>query len=146
MPMYGVREVAERMNNSGETAARRLSFMTPLLLLVLFFVLCCGVLSCVFIRSAAISREAEIYNASVTLCRSEAERFRANAAAEGEQLCFDADFSPCAAEESVYTLRVERTAAETPAGTLETAVLSAGATGAEPVYSLTVTAYRPPED
>lgn len=133
------------MNHSGETAARRLSFMTPLLLLVLFFVLCCGVLSCVFIRSAAISREAEIYNASVTLCRSEAERFRAGAS-EGEWLRFDAALSPCTAEESVYTLRVERTAAETPAGTVETAVLSAGATGAEPVYSLTVTAYRPSED
>ena len=132
------------MNHSGETVARRLSFMTPLLLLVLFFVLCCGVLSCVFIRSAAISREAEIYNASVTLCRSEAERFRAGAS-EGDWLCFDAALSPCAEEESVYTLRVERTAADTPAGTVETAVLSAGAAGAEPVYSLTVTAYRPSE-
>ena len=134
------------MNCSGETAARRLSFMTPLLILVLFFVLCCGVLSCVFIRSAAISREAEIYTASVTLCRSEAERIRAGAAGESERLFFDAGFAPCKAEVSVYTLLIERAAAETDAGRLEPAVLSAGATGSEPVYSLTVTAYRPAED
>ena len=50
-----------------ESTAHRLSFTGPLLLFVLLFVICCGVLACVFVRADATSREAEIYNASVSL-------------------------------------------------------------------------------
>lgn len=134
------------MNDRKETAARRLSFMTPLLLCILFFVLCCGAISCVLVRSAAVSREAEIYNAAVTLCRSEAERFRAGTSDDDDTWYFDASFTRCAPEESVYVLRVERSESETAAGRMETAILSAGAAGEEPVYSLTVTAYRRSEE
>lgn len=128
--------------NDRKNSAIRLGFMTPLLLCTLFFVLCCGVISCVLIRSAAVSREAEIYNAAVTICRSEAERFRAGASDEEDVRYFNDSFIRCVPEDSAYTLRIECSESATAAGHLETATLSAGATGEEPVYSLTVTAYR----
>ena len=36
----------------------RMGFMTPLLVFVLAFVACCGVIACVFLRAAVISDEA----------------------------------------------------------------------------------------
>ena len=37
---------------------QRMGFMTPLLVFVLAFVACCGVIACVFLRAAVISDEA----------------------------------------------------------------------------------------
>ena len=131
------------MTENNENAVRRLSFMAPLLVFVLFFVLCCGSLSVTFGRSLSVSREAEVYNAAVTLCRSEAERFRSGGLPEdGAVLYFDASFSPCAETEGVFALHVSKETAAAAAGRMETATLSAGAAGEEPVYSLTVSAYR----
>lgn len=55
----------------------RMGFMTPLLVFVLAFVACCGVIACVFLRAAVISDEAARESAGIALCRSAAEEFRA---------------------------------------------------------------------
>ena len=55
----------------------RMGFMTPLLVFVLAFVACCGVIACVFLRAAVISDEAARESAGIALCRSAAEAFRA---------------------------------------------------------------------
>ena len=53
----------------------RMGFMTPLLVFVLAFVACCGVIACVFLRAAVISDEAARESAGIALCRSAAEAF-----------------------------------------------------------------------
>ena len=55
----------------------RMGFMIPLLVFVLAFVACCGVIACVFLRAAVISDEAARESAGIALCRSAAEEFRA---------------------------------------------------------------------
>ena len=124
-------------NERKEGAARRLSVMAPLLLFVLVFVVCCGVVSCVFARANAISRSAAVYDDAVALCRDRAARFRA-----GEPLAetayFDADLQPCAEADAVYCV----TASVTVADGVETAALAAGEAGQEPVYRLEAAACR----
>ena len=46
----------------------RMGFMTPLLVFVLAFVACCGVIACVFLRAAIISDEAARGSAGIALC------------------------------------------------------------------------------
>ena len=50
----------------------RMGFMIPLLVFVLAFVACCGVIACVFLRAAVISDEAARESAGIALCRSAA--------------------------------------------------------------------------
>ena len=75
----------------------RMGFMTPLLVFVLAFVACCGVIACVFLRAAVISDEAARESAGIALCRSAAEEFRAGEIPEnGEIAYFTKDMASCA--------------------------------------------------
>lgn len=60
-----------------QKSGSRLGFMIPTLVLVLIFVVCCGVLAGIFARSAAVSARAEQYGTAVQQCRNAAEAFRA---------------------------------------------------------------------
>ena len=88
-------------------AAGRLAMVGPMVLFVGVFVVCCGILTCVFFRSAQLSREAARYNEAVALCRSQAERLRAGERPERESW-FDDSLSECAPEDGVYLLRAEQ--------------------------------------
>ena len=66
----------------------RMGFMTPLLVFVLAFVACCGVIACVFLRAAVISDEAARESAGIALCRSAAEAFRAGEIPENVESIF----------------------------------------------------------
>lgn len=82
----------------------RMGFMTPLLVFVLAFVACCGVIACVFLRAAVISDEAARESAGIALCRSAAEEFRAGEIPEnGEKAYFTKDMASCA-EADAYLL------------------------------------------
>ena len=130
-----------------ESAARRLGFMAPLLLFVLLFVLCCGVLVCVFLRSDAVSRDAAAYDDAVTLCRSEAERFRSgDCAADGTQLYFDALLSPSSPEEAAYCLDFQRQDTPTVAGILATVMITARTPAGNTLYELEAAVYLPQEE
>ena len=54
----------------------RMGFMIPLLVFVLAFVACCGVIACVFLRAAVISDEAARESAGIALCRRGVSRGR----------------------------------------------------------------------
>lgn len=82
----------------------RMGFMIPLLVFVLAFVACCGVIACVFLRAAVISDEAARESAGIALCRSAAEEFRAGEIPEnGEKAYFTKDMASCA-EADAYLL------------------------------------------
>ena len=130
-----------------ESTAHRLSFTGPLLLFVLLFVICCGVLACVFVRADATSREAEIYNASVSLCRSQAERIRSGEMPEDEEmLYFDRQLQSCEKAKGVYCVTFETKMTEEKNGTMCKVTISAGKAGEKSVYQLESTVYRPQED
>ena len=81
----------------------RMGFMTPLLVFVLAFVACCGVIACVFLRAAVISDEAARESAGIALCRSAAEEFRAGEIPEnGEKAYFTKDMTSCAEADAYY--------------------------------------------
>ena len=81
----------------------RMGFMTPLLVFVLAFVACCGVIACVFLRAAVISDEAARESAGIALCRSAAEEFRAGEIPEnGEIAYFTKDMASCAEAVAYY--------------------------------------------
>ena len=50
-----------------ESTTGRLAMAGPMVLFVGIFVVCCGILTCVFFRGAQISRESGEYNVSVML-------------------------------------------------------------------------------
>ena len=90
----------------------RMGFMTPLLVFVLAFVACCGVIACVFLRAAVISDEAARESAGIALCRSAAEAFRAGEIPEnGEKAYFTKDMTSCAEADAYYYIETEVTAA-----------------------------------
>lgn len=92
----------------------RMGFMTPLLVFVLAFVACCGVIACVFLRAAVISDEAARESAGIALCRSAAEEFRVGEIPEnGEKAYFTKDMASCAEADAYYYIETEVTAAET---------------------------------
>lgn len=127
-----------------DSLTQRMGFMGSLLMFVLIFTLCCGTLAGVFARAQVISRETEVYNSAVTLCRSQAERFRSGEIPrDGSRLYFDGGLAPCEEEESAYwvgfSLRDEGVEG------LVGLSLTAGERGGEPVYSLNVAAYAPKE-
>lgn len=82
----------------------RLVMVGPMVLFVGVFVVCCGILTCVFFRSAQLSREARQYNEAVVLCRSQAERLRAGETLAPET-CFDAALAECGREDAAFLLR-----------------------------------------
>ena len=86
-----------------ESTTGRLAMAGPMVLFVGIFVVCCGILTCVFFRGAQLSREAAQYNEAVMLCRSQAERLRAGEALP-EHSCFDGSLAQCGAEDAEYLL------------------------------------------
>ena len=130
-----------------ESTVRRLGFAGTLLLFLLLFVMCCGVLACVFVRAGAVSHSAELYNASVTLCRSEAEKLRSGEIPEeGQTLYFDDRLQNCTEEKGIYCVTVDRKTDSTAVGEMYRMTISAGAIGSEPVYRLESTVYQPQEE
>ena len=130
-----------------ESTACRLSVTGPLLLFVLLFVICCGVLACVFVRADATSREAKVYNAAVSLCRSQAERLRSGEIPEdGETLYFDRQLQTCEKEKGVYRVTFETKMTEEKNETMCKVTISAGKAGEKSAYRLESMVYRPQED
>lgn len=128
----------------------RMGFMTPLLVFVLAFVACCGVIACVFLRAAVISDEAARESAGIALCRSAAEEFRAGEIPEnGEIAYFTKDMASCAEADAYYYIEyieTEVTAAETETGVLYTGNITAyTAEQDKEIYALNVRCYQPKE-
>lgn len=66
----------------------RLLHLVPMILFVLVFVVCCGTLAGLFVRSADVSARAGQKNQAVQLCRNQAERFRAGEEMPGSPVSF----------------------------------------------------------
>ena len=120
----------------------RVGFMVPLVLFVLFFVACSGVLAGVFLRASALSGQAGAYNDSIQLCRNHAEIARASGVEPGVYY-YDRDLQPTEADNAVYCVTVEAENSETAAGILQSGRVSAGISRADPLYSLNVAVYLP---
>ena len=118
----------------------RMGFMTPLLVFVLAFVACCGVIACVFLRAAVISDEAARESAGIALCRSAAEEFRAGEIPENGEM------ASCAEADAYYYIKTEVTAAETETGALYAGKITAyTAEQDKEIYALNVRCYQPKE-
>lgn len=117
----------------------RLGSLIPMLLFILFFVMCSGVLAAVFLRSAQISAYAGCRSDAVQLCRNQAERFRSGETlAEGKQY-FSAEFAPT--EEASGTYLLEVTCSQD--GSLAHAHIAAYTAEEVPLFALDVTRYEP---
>ena len=115
----------------------RMGFMTPLLVFVLAFVACCGVIACVFLRAAVISDEAARESAGIALCRSAAEEFRAGEIPENGEI---------AEADAYYYIETEVTVAETETGALYAGKITAyTAEQDKEIYALNVRCYQPKE-
>lgn len=125
----------------------RMGFMTPLLVFVLAFVACCGIIACVFLRAAVISDEAAGESAGIALCRSAAEAFRAGEIPKnGEIAYFTKDMASCAEADAYYYIETEVTAAETETGALYAGKITAyTAEQDKEIYVLNVRCYQPKE-
>lgn len=123
---------------------REMGFMVPLILFVLLFVLCSGVVACVFLRASAISRDTEAYNAAVTLCRNQAECIRAGEIpADGSILYYDENLQPTPQASATYYLVVEDQTQKTENGELHSSVVTAYSAEQTQLYRLEVAAYLP---
>lgn len=123
------------MRNSNP-AARRLGFMAPVLLFVLFFVMSCGILACVFARSAQLSAQARQLEAAVQISRSAAEAFVACGSADEANLLVGTSFDETGAptREGILHLTIRETALEN----MQSAVIEVADPSGNVIYSLTV--------
>ena len=121
-----------------------MGFMTPLLVFVLAFVACCGVIACVFLArpSSVMKRRG---SAGIALCRSAAEEFRAGEIPKnGEIAYFQKDMTSCAEADAYYYINTEVTAAETETGALYAGKITAyTAEQDKEIYALNVRCYQP---
>lgn len=130
------------MRNNGGNRQSHLGYMIPVLLFVLFFAVCSGVLACVFLRAETVSARAKAYNDCVQLCRNEAERFRAGD--EIDSHCwYNGNLQPTDPEQADYSVTVSISAEDTVAGQLRTASIRAFTRSGESLYELQVTRYCP---
>lgn len=137
--------MTDREERRSETR-HRMGFMTPLLVFVLAFVACCGVIACVFLRAAVISDEAAYKSAGVSLCRSAAEEFRAGEIPEnGEKTYFTENMSVCAEADAYYYIKTEVRAEETDTGTMYTGDITAYTADDQKIYTLNIHCYQPKE-
>lgn len=130
----------EKRNNFG-----RMSFILPMMLFLLLFVVCCGVLAGVFLQASARSSQAGAYNDSIQLCRNHAEIARASGVEPGVYY-YDRNLQPTAEDGAVYRVTVEAENKETGAGVLQSGTISAGISREEPLYSLNVVVYLPEQE
>ena len=115
----------------------RRGYLIPTVLLTLVFVVCCGILTGVFLKASAVSRRAGIYNDSVQLCRNQAEQCRAAGIPEGiTTYRYDENLQP--AEDGLYRITVEGSAS----GDLQAGIITAEAEG-QTVYTLEVAVCLP---
>lgn len=115
---------------------RRGGALTPL---VLFFVLCCGILACVFARAADLSAQAGRLNTAVQICRNGGEIFTGCGSPEQTQQMlggpyFALDGTPVPEEEAglVLTIRAQEE------NGVSRAVLTVCDVDGETVYDLAV--------
>ena len=128
----------ERMNG-------RLGHLIPVLLFVLFFVLCCGVLTGVFLRAAEMRRETQAYSAGVQLCRNQAEQYRAGQADPGSHW-YDEGFRPVPEKDAAYRVEITQEVRETAAGQLCTGRIWAYDRENTPLYELETVVFREAEE
>lgn len=122
-----------------EGNVRRLGNLIPMLLFVLFFVMCSGVLAAVFLRSAQLSADAGRRSDAVQLCRNQAERFRSGEVLpEGKQY-YDENYAPAEPGNGVYLLEVTYSLQ----GTLNYAHIAVSSLQDEPLYALDVARFAP---
>lgn len=130
------------MTNNRGTRAGHLGYMIPVLLFVLFFAVCSGVLACVFVRAETVSAGAKAYNNGVQLCRNEAERFLAGDESESQRW-YNSALQLTESEQAEYAVTVDISTEDTAAGQLRTASICAFARSGEFLYELQVTRYCP---
>lgn len=123
----------------------RLGHLIPVLLFVLFFVLCCGVLTGVFLRAGALSQQTRAYSAAVQLCRNEAERYRAGQAGPGSRW-YNETFRPSSEEAGVYRIEITQSSRAEAAGQLLTGTIRAYDREGQPLYELEAAIFRSAEE
>lgn len=129
--------------NETKSGAQRLGFMIPLILFVIFFIICCGVLSSVFAKSTDLSIRARQLNGAVQVCRNGAEIFAScGSAEETEKILgssfFDENAVPTAQENAQMYLEVRQ---EPSRDGVQYAVLEVYSIEGEHLYTLTVASY-----
>lgn len=135
------------MRRETDRGSGRLGFLGPVAAFVLVLTLCCGVVTCVFLRAQDITARAKLETAAATLCRNAAERFRVGDCPEdGTVLYYDEDLHPAAPEQGVYRLEFSRADQTEPGGVLRTAVIRGGPAEGEAIYQLVAASYAPGED
>lgn len=123
----------------------RLGHLIPVLLFVLLFVLCCAVLTGVFLRAAALRQQTAYYNAAVQLCRNQAERYRAGAAGAGSAW-YGEDFLPAEEADAAYRLELTEQRRTEAAGQLRTGTIRAYDREGQLLYELEAAVYLPGEE
>lgn len=132
------------MNDAGTSGnARRMGMMIPLVLFVLGFVLCCGVLAGVFLRAAAINARAGDSTAGVQLCRNTAELCRSGQGDDLSVRYYDENYGQTEKTEASYYVTVTCREEPAGAGTLRLHTIMAYSMEAEPLYSIEVAVYLP---
>lgn len=126
-----------------KSGARRLGFMLPLVLFVLFFIICCGVLSSVFAKSADLSIQAQQLNTAVQLCRNGAEVYAACGSLEQTEKTlggtfFDNNGTPVEKKDARLYLTMEEKDGEYG---VRYAVMEAYSAEGEFLYTLTAASY-----
>lgn len=125
------------------SGAQRLGFMVPLILFILFFIICCGVLSSVFARSADLSAKAQLLNTSVQLCRNGAEVYTSceNLAQTKKAMggtYFDSNGNPSPQKDAALYITMRETPGESGVRYI---ILEAFAVDGERLYTLTAGSY-----
>lgn len=121
----------------------RLGDLVPLVLFVLLFVVCCGVMACVFLRAASVNESAGAYDAGVQLCRNQAELCRAAGIPEGTAVYYyDEDFREVA-DGGAYYVTVTGKTEKTAAGQLQEGTVTAFTSEDRLLYTVDVAVYLP---
>lgn len=134
------------MNHELFSGSRRLGFMIPIVVIVLIFVICCGVVASVFLRSAEETAMAGRLSDCIQLCRNQAELRRSPDAPlleSGTVLYFDETYHPASREEAAFSLEILETLEETPVGCLRRDTLTAACLDGAAEFTLDVAVYLP---
>lgn len=127
---------------SQQSAGRRLGFMIPMILFVLFFVICCGTMVGLFLRSVDISNRAGQVNDAVQICRNQAERIRSGELMP-EKCYFDGSYHETDRENAKYYAVFAFEKESRPRGDLLSAEISVYSMTDELLYKLDTAVYAP---
>lgn len=128
-----------------ERRSGRLGHLIPVLLFVLLFVLCCGVLTGVFLRAAALRQQTRAYGDAVQLCRNQAEQYRAGRAAPGS-CWYDEDFVPTSDDRASYRVEITQRIQQEACGQLCTGTICAYDRSGQPLYELEASVFLSGEE